>query len=122
MSKQILIVDDDECVATNIQAYLEDEGYRVVIAASGEEGLALIKNRPVDFAIVDMRLPGMDGNEFITLASGINSKTQFIIHTGSIEYSLPDFLRANTQVRQSVFFKPIVNMGHFVTEMCAKNA
>jgi CheY-like chemotaxis protein len=120
MSKQILIVDDDECVATNIQAYLEDEGYRVNTAASGEEGLEVLKEGSVDFAIVDMRLPGMDGNNFIAQASQLNSKTQYIIHTGSVEYSLPDDLRANAQVRQSVFFKPIVNMSHFVTEMCAK--
>lgn len=122
MPELVMIVDDDDCVATNIQAFLEDEGYQVVVADSGEQGLALLKKASIDFAIVDMRLPGMDGNEFIRRATELNSEIQFIIHTGSIEYSLPDSLRSNTRVRQSVFFKPIVNMGHFVSEMCAKSA
>ncbi len=119
MSELILIVDDDECVAGNIQAYLEDEGYQVCIASSGEQALLVLDECKPDFAIVDMRLPGMDGNNFIQQASVIQNQLQFLIHTGSIEYTLPDFLRTNNKVRQSVFFKPIVNMGQFVSEMCS---
>lgn len=119
MSELIMIVDDDECVANNIQAYLEDEGFQVCVAHSGEQALLLLLNYRPSFAIVDMRLPEMDGNQFIQQASVIQSELQFLIHTGSIEYTLPDFLRANKQVRQSVFFKPIVNMGRFVSEMCS---
>ncbi len=119
MSELILIVDDDECVATNIQAYLEDEGYRVCIAMSGEQALLVLRKHKPSFAIVDVRLPGMDGNEFIQQASIIHTKLQFLIHTGSIEYTLPDFLRTNRRVRQSVFYKPIVNMGAFVSEICS---
>lgn len=119
MSELVLIVDDDECVACNIQAYLEDEGFSVCVADSGEQALLLLQECSPAFAIVDMRLPGMDGNQFIRQASAIQVQLQYIIHTGSIEYTLPDFLRANSKVRQSVFFKPIVNMGRFVTEMCS---
>jgi DNA-binding response OmpR family regulator len=117
MSELVLIVDDDECVAINIQAYLEDEGFDVCVACSGEDALFLLEAYRPNFAIVDMRLPGMDGNQFIHQASMVQSQLQYIIHTGSIEYTLPDFLRSNSKVRRSVFFKPIVNMERFVTEM-----
>jgi DNA-binding response OmpR family regulator len=119
MSDLVLIVDDDECVANNIQAYLEDEGYQVCTAGSGEQGLRLLQQCEPAFAIVDMRLPGMNGNEFIQQASVRYSKLQFLIHTGSIEYTLPDLLRKNKRVRQSVFFKPVVKMASLVREMCS---
>jgi len=119
MSELILIVDDDECVAGNIQAYLEDEGYRVCTAGSGEQALEVLEACSPDFAIVDMRLPGMNGNQFIQRASVFQNQLQFLIHTGSIEYTLPDYLRTNNKVRQSVFFKPVVNMASLVSEMCS---
>jgi DNA-binding response OmpR family regulator len=119
MSELVLIVDDDEKVYSNTQAFLEDEGYQVIIAISGEEGLLLLQDYTPTFAIVDMRLPGMDGNQFIQQASQLQSQLQFLIHTGSIEYKLPDLLRENTQVCQSVFYKPLFSMDVLVREMCS---
>jgi DNA-binding NtrC family response regulator len=119
MSDIVLIVDDDKCVASNIQAYLEDEGYRVCTAGSGEQGLKLLQQCEPAFAIVDMRLPRMSGDEFIYQASARHSQMQFLIHTGSIEYTLPDLLRTNDRVRKSIFFKPVVNMASLVREMCS---
>jgi DNA-binding response OmpR family regulator len=119
MSELVLIVDDDERVYSNTQAFLEDEGYRVIIAISGEHGMELLQKHKPRFAIVDMRLPGMDGNQFIRRASKQQTQLQFLIHTGSIEYRLPDFLRQNNQVRQSVFYKPLFSMDVLVREMCS---
>jgi DNA-binding response OmpR family regulator len=119
MSELVLIVDDDEKIYSNTEAFLEDEGYRVIIATSGEQGIELLKKCRPTFAIVDMRLPGMDGNQFILLASRQQSQLQFLIHTGSIEYKLPTLLRENSQVRQSVFYKPLFSMEVLVKEMCS---
>ena len=119
MAGLVLIVDDDESVYINIQAYLEDEGYQVCIAESGEQGLLCLETLRPKFAIVDMRLPGMAGDQFIKKAQGLQAGLQFLIHTGSVEYQLPDFLRDNPQVRQSIFYKPLLNMDSLVSEMCS---
>jgi two-component system OmpR family response regulator len=118
MSELILIVDDDERVYSNTQAFLEDEGYQVIIAVSGEQGLLLLQEFKPKFAIVDMRLPGIDGNQFILQASQQQSQLQFLIHTGSTDYELPDLLRENSRVRQSIFYKPLFSMEVLVREMC----
>jgi two-component system OmpR family response regulator len=118
MSELILIVDDDERVYSNTQAFLEDEGYQVIIAVSGEQGLLLLQEFKPKFAIVDMRLPGIDGNQFILRASQQQSQLQFLIHTGSTDYELPDLLRKNSRVCQSIFYKPLFSMEVLVREMC----
>lgn len=119
MASLVLIVDDDESVHSNIQAYLEDEGYQVCIAESGEQGLVCLESFQPQFAIVDMRLPGITGDQFIKQAQSLQPGLQFLIHTGSVEYELPEFLRGHPQVRQSIFYKPLLNMESLVTEMCS---
>jgi two-component system OmpR family response regulator len=118
MLKLILIVDDDERVYRNTQAFLEDEGYQIIIAVSGERSLLLLHEFKPKFAIVDMRLPGIDGNQFILHAS--QSQPQFLIHAGSTDHELPDFLRQDSHVRQSIFYKPLFSMEVLVCEICAE--
>ena len=58
----ILIVDDDPNVLGMLKAFLEQEGYRVWSAATGEEASALPHLEDVDVALLDLRLPGdIDG-------------------------------------------------------------
>ena len=69
MSTVILIVDDEPGIPKAIKEYLEDAGdYRILVATDGEHGLAVLEEQDVAVCIVDMRLPGMSGNEFIPLA------------------------------------------------------
>lgn len=119
MSDLVLIVDDDESVHINIRAFLEDEGYRVCVAESGEQALKYLEIYNPKFAIVDVRLSGMQGDQFIDCAHMICPELQFLIHTGSVEYQLPELLQANSKVRQSIFYKPLVNMESLVIEMCS---
>lgn len=109
----ILIVDDDEIVRINLIAYLEDEDFTPLGAASGEEALRIVESRPVDVAVVDMRLPGMDGNTLILKASRLRPHMRFLVHTGSIDYSLPDELKELGVRSDHVFFKPIPRMELF---------
>lgn len=120
MSELILIVDDDPWVYSNLQAFLEDEGYDVMVAESGEQALELLKRQVPSFAIVDMRLPIMDGNEFIYRANQLHASIRFLIHTGSVEYELPEALRNVEQVSAKIFYKPLVNMGLLLEEICTK--
>jgi heavy metal response regulator len=58
---RILVVEDEQKVASFIKKGLEEEGYAVDVAADGEEGLALGLARVHDLIVLDIRLPKMDG-------------------------------------------------------------
>jgi two-component system nitrogen regulation response regulator NtrX len=59
----ILIVDDERGIRQSLQGVLEDEGYRVHAAESGEAALESLKKHPPEVVLLDIWLPGMDGLE-----------------------------------------------------------
>ena len=59
--KTILIVDDEADVADVVRATLQDEGYRVIVASNGAEGLETLNNTHPDLLICDVMMPFMDG-------------------------------------------------------------
>ena len=61
----ILIVEDEFAVARGIQYALQQEGYEVTVARSGEEGLEFATSQAPDLIVLDVRLPGMDGFEVL---------------------------------------------------------
>jgi DNA-binding response OmpR family regulator len=61
MAGSILLVEDEENLASLVRAYLEQEGYRVVWAGSGAEALKTIESEPVRLVVLDLNLPDMDG-------------------------------------------------------------
>ncbi len=60
---RILVVDDEESLRITLAANLELEGYEVVEAATGEEALERVRERPVDVVLADIRMPGLHGVE-----------------------------------------------------------
>jgi CheY-like chemotaxis protein len=108
----VLIVDDDELVRENLLAYLEDEGMAVCGVPTGEEAVALLQGgRRFDVCVMDMRLPGMDGNDSLRALHALAPQMGLLVHTGSAAYSLPDDLRALGLDRRRVFHKPLQDMG-----------
>ena len=63
MGARILTVEDDERIQAAMRLALEDEGYTVIEAASGEEALEAFARRPADVVLIDLMLPGIDGFE-----------------------------------------------------------
>ncbi|MCL4448762.1 MAG: response regulator transcription factor [Actinobacteria bacterium] len=63
MNNKILVIEDDENIRTSMKLALEDEGYTVAEAGSGEEGLENFHNSSSDLVLVDLMLPAMDGFE-----------------------------------------------------------
>jgi two-component system, NtrC family, nitrogen regulation response regulator NtrX len=57
----ILIVDDESQIRSSLQGVLEDEGYKALLAGSGEECMDTLRHKPVDVVLLDIWLPGMDG-------------------------------------------------------------
>ena len=112
-SVKILLVDDEEIVRVTLEAYLEDEGYTVISANSGEEALERIADENVDVGIIDMRLPGIDGNVLISELNKMQPEMKFIIHTGSMGYSVPESLTELGISDELVFKKPIKSISEF---------
>ncbi|MDE0268030.1 MAG: response regulator transcription factor [Acidimicrobiaceae bacterium] len=61
MTIRILTVEDDERIRTSLRLALENEGWVVEEASSGEEALASFTSNPTDIVLVDITLPGIDG-------------------------------------------------------------
>jgi two-component system response regulator HydG len=58
---RILVVDDDEDICRNLTDILSDLGYQVDAALDGPSALELVQERPYDVALLDYKMPGMDG-------------------------------------------------------------
>jgi YesN/AraC family two-component response regulator len=78
----VLVVDDDQLVLELLQEYLKDEEYQVLTAGSGEEGISKIHSVRVDIALVDYKMPGMDGLETIEQMTESDPETVTILMTG----------------------------------------
>lgn len=111
MTGWVLIVDDEEMIRENLKAYLEDEGLRVMAFESVTPALGwLYEGDPCPVCIMDMRLPDMDGNSAIRILHRLYPEMEFLIHTGSSSYSLPDDLRAMGLDDDRVYQKPLSDM------------
>jgi two-component system response regulator AtoC len=69
---RILVVDDEYLIRWTLQKNLEKEGYEVLLAETGEEALDKVKEEAPDLALLDIKLPGMDGYEVLEKALEID--------------------------------------------------
>ena len=65
MSHSIALVDDDRNILTSISIALEKEGFNVQTYLDGESALIGLTRMPPDLAVVDIKMPKMDGNELL---------------------------------------------------------
>lgn len=105
----ILLVDDEEFITFTLTAFLEDHGYKVLVANNGKKALEILNNQPVEIAIVDIRLREDDGNKLILTAHEVQPGLKFLIHTGSVTYTIPDEMAALGISEDDIFVKPIRN-------------
>jgi DNA-binding response OmpR family regulator len=63
MSGTVLLIEDEESIASLVKAYLERDGYKVVWARSGSDGLAELPRHAVRMIVLDIGLPDIDGFE-----------------------------------------------------------
>jgi DNA-binding response OmpR family regulator len=63
--KLILVVDDEESVLDSLQSILENAGYRVVTAQTGQKALEKVQFIPFDAILVDLKLPDIDGADLL---------------------------------------------------------
>jgi CheY-like chemotaxis protein len=84
MSKgRILFVDDDPAAQKLYRAYLSTEGYEVVLANSGLEGVETSEKVPFDLVIMDLNMPGLDGWMAMSLIRARRPNVPTVILTGN---------------------------------------
>jgi len=86
----VLVVDDDASILGVVAEVLEDDGYGVLTAASGEEAIELLKNHQFSLVMTDIRLPGINGVEVLEHVKQVNPRTHVIVITShaSLETSI----------------------------------
>ncbi|WP_243367185.1 response regulator [Fundidesulfovibrio soli] len=114
---ELLVVDDEAPVRLSLAAYLEDEGFLVRTADSAEQAIDVARSNPPHLAVVDLRLPGMDGAALILELARDHPGMKFLIHTGSTKFSLSEDLKSAGLDDSHVFFKPVLDMGEMVRKI-----
>jgi two-component system response regulator PilR (NtrC family) len=79
--ERLLIVDDEQSMREWLTIALSQDGYDVETAASGEEAIKALERTPVDAALVDLRMPGMDGIATLRGLKRVNESVSVIIMT-----------------------------------------
>jgi len=102
---KILVVDDDENIRNSMKTILEDEGYLVDLAATGSEAIQKTKKTAYNIALLDIRLPDMEGVELLKLIKDTVPRTRKIMVTGYP--SMQNAIAALNKSADAYLIKPI---------------
>jgi DNA-binding NtrC family response regulator len=103
--KTILIIDDDKSILRVFARVFEKKGYAVVAVDTGKKALEQIRRNRFDAALIDVRLPDMDGTDLLPEIEASSPKTVKLVFTGS-----PDVESCLAEARKSIdafFMKPV---------------
>jgi excisionase family DNA binding protein len=81
-SARVLVVDDEESIHSLMRRILKPEGYQVFAATSGEDGLSCVSTQEIDLILLDLKMPGMLGPEFLRELRKTHGNLPVIIVTG----------------------------------------
>jgi len=111
----ILVIDDDEVVRNNLKAILELEGYDVDSAATGKEAVDKSNASFYNLALIDIRLPDMEGTQLLTAMRDTVPKMVKIVVTG-----YPSLQNARDAVNMGAdgyIVKPIMDTDEFLQKI-----
>lgn len=78
----VLVVDDESGIRESLRGILEDEGYKVSLAESGEQCLDLVQSHQYDVVLLDIWLPGLDGLDALERIKEIEDRPEVIMISG----------------------------------------
>jgi DNA-binding NtrC family response regulator len=110
--KRILVIDDDELIQYSCKKILESEGYTVDTAATGKEAIQKSMADFYNLALIDIRLPDMEGTKLLTELHETVPKMKKIIVTGYPSQN--NAIEALNKAADGYIIKPIVNTDDFV--------
>ena len=82
--KTLLVIDDDVSVLETIDFVLSSNGYNLLLASDGEEGLAIVKDQWIDGIVLDLKMPKVSGYLFATLVdeASLNKNVKILLLSG----------------------------------------
>lgn len=102
---RILVVDDDDTIRTTMKAILQDEGYTVDLASSAKEAIQKSQQNNYNVALLDIRLPDMEGVELLKRLKDGVPRTRKIMVTGYP--SLQNAISALNKNADAYLLKPV---------------
>ncbi len=82
--QKLLLIEDDPEVRRHVQEALEEEGYQVLTATEGHEGLRLLDAHSVDLVLVELRIPVMDGLDLVRMLHRTRRRAKIIAIAGAV--------------------------------------
>lgn len=104
----ILVIDDEPVVRESLAVYLSDSGFLVETAKSGDEGLALFRNKHHDLVICDLRMPLFDGLDVLKALNAESPDTPVIVVSG--QGSMSDVVTSLRNGAVDYLFKPLIEL------------
>ena len=99
----ILVAEDEADLRDILKVTLEQEGYRAILASDGDEAIKKIEKKSFQMALIDIKMPGVNGKELVFKIKQINPLMPIVIVTGS-----PDF-KEEVSLKKQVYeyiYKP----------------
>lgn len=84
----ILVTDDDPAIRESFRAIFEPEGFKTLLAESGEEAIDIVRENDVHLALMDMHLPKLSGLETMTILRQIKGVIPMILVTAESDDNL----------------------------------
>ena len=103
-TKSILIIDDEQNITVMLQRFFERNGYHVVTANDGVEGIKKFKENHIDLVITDIIMPEKEGVEVIFELQRFNSDCKIIAVSGGGYLSPDDYLSTVEEIGVSATF------------------
>ncbi len=107
---RLLIVDDEPTLCWSLKSFMEDFDHEVTTAGSAEEALEILKNESFDAGIIDLRLPAVSGDKLILKIHTLHPDMKFLIHTGSVDFTINSELEAIGMTKNDIYLKPLIDM------------
>ena len=102
----ILVIDDEPLIRETLTEFLNQEGFKVICASSGEEGIKLATSTRFELCLCDLQLPGMDGIAFLQELQRISPEVFVVMITAyaTVENAVEAFKRG----AQDYLIKPVI--------------
>jgi CheY-like chemotaxis protein len=103
----ILVVEDEAISAQALEDVLTREGYRVSLAADGQEGLEMMSREPADAIVTDLRMPRLNGQDMIRRLWALGINRPIIVMTGYAAFAHSNGLAESGDAPVVILQKPI---------------
>ena len=103
--ERILVIDDDESIRNSLAAILRDEGYEVDVASNGSEALQKSEETIYNLALIDIKLPDMEGIDILIRMKDTVPKVRKIMLTGFP--SVQNAIEAVNRKADAYLLKPV---------------